>query len=97
MSELTVEATATPYLDLLDKNVFVRTVTNYFTGRLDDSTANHLILRDAAWVVDTGRFSVALATGELREVEPYPDVVYVNVDAIVDVSFWGHDLPREAK
>jgi hypothetical protein len=79
------------------KNVFVRTVTNYFTGRLVGHTPDGLlVLEDAAWVVDTGRFGNALATGELDEVEPYPDGPVV-VGAVVDVSEWRHALPREAR
>lgn len=81
---------------LIGKNVFVRTVTNYYTGRLA-STDQFLHLEDAAWIVDTGRFADALATGKLSEVEPFPADCWVAAGAVVDVSEWGHDLPREQR
>ena len=55
------------------------------------------LLDDAAWVADSGRFSTALTTGELNEVEPFPGSCYVSRGAIVDVSPWQHDLPRVKK
>lgn len=78
--------------------VFVRTVTNYYTGTVVGVDKTWLRLKDAAWVADTGRFSVALAKGELSEIEPYPDgEVLVALGAIVDVCPWQHKLPRETK
>ena len=55
------------------KKYFIRTVTNYLTGRLVDVTDQELVIEDAAWVADTGRFSDALKKGKFSEVEPYPD------------------------
>ena len=83
------------------KNVFIRTVTCYYTGKLagwthgDDGT--WLQLDDAAWIADTGRFADALATGELTEVEPYPGTVFVAVAAVVDMCEWAHKLPRKQR
>ena len=83
---------------LQGKNVLVRTVTHYYTGRLaSDGGDGWLQLDDAAWIADTGRFSVALAGGELDEVEPYPGTCWVAAGAVVDVSEWAHDLPRTAR
>ena len=82
---------------LIGSNVFVRAVTSYFTGRLLEVEDGFLHLGDAAWVADTGRFSVALSTGDLSEVEPYPGDCYVALGAIVDVSPWGHELPRKVQ
>lgn len=56
-----------------------------------------IVLADAAWIADSGRFSVALATGTLSEVEPYPGECIVSRGAIVDVSLWAHPLPRVPK
>ena len=78
--------------DLLGKNVFIRTVTTYFTGKLV-AVGDTLVLDDAAWIADTGRFATALASGKTNEVEPYPDCVYVMKSAVVDISEWKHDLP----
>lgn len=79
-------------------NVFVRTVTMHYTGRLAEVTAGELVLEDAAWIADSGRFHVALMKGELNEVEPFPNGrVIVPRGGLIDVSIWKHDLPRSAK
>jgi hypothetical protein len=54
-------------------------------------------LKNASWVADSGRFSIALAEGTLDVVEPYPDGCHVAVGAITDISPWNHALPRERK
>jgi len=80
------------------KNVFIRTVTMHFTGKLVRVTDGELVLKDAAWVADSGRFHQALVTGDLHEVEPYPDgEVVVSRGGIIDVSVWNHALPRAAR
>ena len=79
--------------------VVVRTVTHYYVGTLIAETERWLHLQNCSWVADTGRWSMALATGSLNEVEPYPDgvVVRVSVGAVVDIAPWLHDLPRSVK
>jgi hypothetical protein len=75
--------------------VFVRLVTYHYTGRLVEVTAGELVLEDAAWVADSGRFGVALESGNLVEWEPYPaGRVVLGRGAVVDVSLWRHPLPR---
>jgi hypothetical protein len=81
-------------MELTGKNVFVRTVTHYYTGHLAAVDDGWLILDDAAWIADTGRFGEALTTGKLSEVEPYPGRCLVQVGAVVDMCEWTHDLPR---
>ena len=78
------------------EKVFVRTVTHYYTGRVVAVDDRWLALTDAAWIADTGRWSLALETGTLNEVEPYldGDTVLVHLGAVIDVSPWHHDLPR---
>ena len=80
-------------------NVFIRTVTHYYTGRVEAVTDSDIVLADAAWIADTGRFSDALKSGEFSEVEPYPDGVLciVSRGAVLDVSTWDHALPRVRK
>jgi hypothetical protein len=78
-------------------SVLIRTVTSYFTGRVVALTESEVILQDAAWVADAGRFSAALTTGSLSEVEPYPSEVSVGRGAIVDVTTWSHALPRDVR
>lgn len=76
------------------KSYFIRTVTNFYTGRLERITPNELVLAEAAWIADTGRFSTALKTGDLSEVEPYPAEVILSRGALVDACEWLHPLPR---
>ena len=89
--------------DLDGKNVLIRTVTHYYTGRLVlpdcDQPQTWLHLEGAAWIADTGRFSTALASGTLEEVEPYPSGVIVRISfgSVVDLAPWQHDLPRSVK
>lgn len=79
--------------------VLIRSVTHFYTGRIVEKTKDELVLEDAAWIADTGRFSVAVSTGALNEVEPYPDgtAVAVGRGAIVDVADWKFALPRAVK
>ena len=39
------------------KAYLIRTVTFYYTGKLSRITSKELILEDAAWIPDTGRFN----------------------------------------
>lgn len=91
------ETKKTPHAYEIGKTYFIRTVTFYYTGRLVRVTPQELVLDDAAWIADTGRFSDALKTGALSEVEPYPGQAIVNRGAVIDVSPWLHALPRERK
>jgi len=75
----------------------IRTVTMTLTGRLREIHAHELVLDDAAWIADTGRFATALKNGTLSEVEPFPGAAIVGRGAIVDACKWTHDLPRTQK
>jgi hypothetical protein len=80
------------------ENVFIRTVTMYYTGKLVRVTSGELVLTGAAWIADMGRFHIALAKGTLNEVEPFPDgEVIVPRGGVIDVSRWLHELPRACK
>lgn len=74
--------------------VLIRTVTNYYTGRIAALTDAEILLDDAAWVADTGHFTNALTTGVLSDVEPYVGPVIVSRGALVDCCDWRHQLPR---
>ena len=77
--------------------IFVRTVTHYLTGRVVKIVGKFLILEEAAWIADTGRFFDALEKGTLNEVEPIPGSVRINSDTIVDAFSWKHKLPKDQK
>ncbi len=63
----------------------IRTVTMIDTGILVDVTEHEIILRDASWIADSGRFSAALESCEFSEVEPFPDgMVAIGRGAIVE-------------
>jgi hypothetical protein len=61
-----------PYPIALGAVVCVQTVTLWYVGTLQSVTPTDIVLVDAAWAADTGRFSEFVATGEAREVEPLP-------------------------
>lgn len=82
---------------VIGKSYFIRTVTMYVLGNLKDLNSKELLLKDAVWVADTGRFHDALKTGELNEIEPFVSDVILNRDSIVDSSEWLHKIPREQK
>lgn len=73
-----------------------RLVTLYYTGRVVKVTPKEIILEDAAWIADTGRFSDALKTGKLNEIEPIGTVI-IGRGAVIDASLWTHKLPMEQK
>jgi hypothetical protein len=63
----------------------IRTVTMIDTGRLVAVTEHELVLEDAAWIADTGRFSETLKNLNFSEVEPFPDgKVLVGRGSIID-------------
>lgn len=74
----------------------IRTVTLYYTGKVIRVTPKEIILEDAAWIADTGRFSDALKTGVLNEIEPMGEVI-IGRGAVVDAARWNHALPKEKK
>ena len=82
---------------VLGEKVFIRTVTNYFLGLVQQVTATSVTLLNASWVADTGLFSEALEKGTLNEVEPYVDDVVISRTAIIDHTAWRHSLPKERK
>lgn len=69
----------------IGKIYLIRTVTMIDTGRLVGVTQQELILEDAAWIADTGRFADALKSAEFGEVEPFPDGrVIVGRGSVID-------------
>jgi hypothetical protein len=69
----------------LGKVYLIRTVTMIDTGRLVEVTPQELVLEDAAWIADTGRFTQALEKAEFGEVEPFPaGRVIIGRGSIVD-------------
>lgn len=78
------------------KSYFIRTVTYHLVGKVSSVIGTFLILHDAAWVADSGRFTQAIKNGALNEVEPVGDAI-VNLGAITDAFPWVHALPDKQK
>lgn len=79
------------------KKYFIRTVTYHVTGQVKAIKGEFLVLKDAAWIADSGRFREAIMKGVLYEVEPVEVDMYVNIASITDAFVWKHKLPREQK
>src|SRR5208283_3114499 len=79
-------------------NYFIRTVTMALTGRLVAVYPGELVLEDAAWIADTGRFAQAVERAGFSEVEPFPagKQVIVGRASVIDAVTIG-DLPRKQK
>ena len=75
-----------PYV--IGTNYFIRTVTHHYTGELVNVYEHELVLKNAAWIPDDGRFTQAVEKGEFLEAEPYPAerLVIINRGALLDVS-----------
>lgn len=82
--------------DLVGQKLFIRTVTYHMTGKVVKRMGAFIQLEDAAWIADSGRFSNALKTGSLDEVEPV-GTMWVNLSSVVDFFPWKHKLPMEQK
>jgi len=69
----------------IGKTYLIRTVTMIDTGKLVAVTPQELVLEDAAWIADTGRFADAVKKCEFNEVEPFPDGrVIIGRGALID-------------
>ena len=75
----------------------IRTVTMILTGRVHGVVGQFLVLTDAAWIADTGRFSDVLKTGNPNEVEPADGPVFVGLGSVIDAYQWSKPLPRIQK
>lgn len=84
------------YEDLVGGKYFFRTVTYHLTGKVDKIVGKFLVLKDAAWIADSGRFMEAIKNGTLSEIEPVGDA-FLNLDTVVDFFPWKHSLPKDQK
>lgn len=79
------------------KTYLIRTVTMIDTGRLVAVSPQELVLEDAAWIADTGRFADALKSCDFSEVEPFPDGrVIIGRQAVIDAVVIAK-APRQQK
>ena len=87
---------SSPYV--IGKNYLIRTVTMTLTGRVVSVGQQDIVLMDAAWIADTGRYANAVASADFNEVEPYPDgqEVIVGRASVIDATTIP-SLPRKQK
>ena len=83
---------------VIGANYFIRTVTMAQTGKLVSVHRHELVLSEAAWIADTGRFAQAVAKSDFSEIEPFPDGrrVIVGRASIIDAVEIS-SLPRSQK
>ncbi len=82
----------------IGKNYFLRTVTHHVVGKLKAINPYEIVLIDAAWVADDGRFGECLEKGIVKEVEPAPEgIALIGRGSLIDAYTWNHDLLREVK
>ena len=82
--------------ELVGKKLFLRTVTYHILGKVEKIMGTILYLSDASWVADSGRFSNAIKSGELDEVELLGNW-FVNLSTVTDFGIWKHKLPKDQK
>jgi hypothetical protein len=81
----------------IGQNYLIRTVTMIDTGRVVAVTQQEIVLEDAAWIADTGRFSDAVEKAEFGEVEPFPNGrVIIGRGSVID-AVKIKTLPRSRK
>ncbi len=78
------------------KSYFVRCVNYHLVGKVEKIVGKFIVLKDASWVADSGRFMNAIKNGTLDEVEPVGKA-FVNIESITDAFPWKHKLPKEQK
>ena len=76
----------------------IRCVSYHAVGRLVSVGASELVLADASWVADSGRYGEAVANGlgPKSETEYLGDLI-VGRGAVVDAVPYGHELPNTTK
>lgn len=82
------------------KNYFIRTVTHHHCGTfVGDTKQGEIVLKNASWIADDGRFTQALDGGVFSEVEVFPkdSSVLINRTAIIDAVEWIHPVPEKQK
>ena len=69
----------------IGKIYLIRTVTMIDVGRVVAVYPTEIVMEEACWVADTGRFAQAVASAEFGETEPFPDGrVIIGRGSIID-------------
>ena len=71
----------------IGKNYLIRTATFTLTGKIKKITKDFIVLSEADWIADTGRFSEALKDSDkFSEVEPFQNDAFVGKLSIIDAT-----------
>lgn len=79
---------------VIGQNYFVRTVTDYWIGKLEEINGPYTVsLTDAAWIEDTGRLSQFMKTGKTEQmaIEPVGPIM----SQFLSILPWPHGLFKE--
>ncbi len=70
-----------------------------YTGRITKISDKELVITEACWIPDTGRWQSACKNGTFDEVEPYPEdaEVIINREAVLDLFKIDFKLPTKQK
>jgi hypothetical protein len=80
---ITISQEGSPYK--LGQAYLFRTVTYSVTGVVARVTSQEIVVTDAAWIADTGRFGAALEKSSFEEIEAAPDgEVIIGRGAVTD-------------
>jgi hypothetical protein len=82
--------------ELVGQKWFFRTVTYHLVGKVKKRLGSFVILQDASWIANSGRFMQAIKDGVLNEIEPVGDAL-LNLNTVTDAFPWKHKLPKAQK
>jgi hypothetical protein len=77
------------------KTYFFRCVTFHYIGTVRAIGVMEIVLSDVVWVAASGKFQVALETGQLVDWMMYPDgaPVILGRMSVVDATPWSNPMP----
>ena len=84
------------YYGFIGTNIFARTVTYHYTGKVIDIVGDFFKLETSGWVADSGRFSETIKNGSINEFE-FIGTMFLNISSCVDIIPWNNALPTETK
>jgi len=82
----------------IGKGYLFRTVTMIYTGELVEEQEDRFVVKNAAWIAETDRWTKAVAESAFKEVEIYPPDKFVMIfkSGMLDIVEIDH-LPLEQK
>ncbi len=85
------------YTEDIGKNVFIKTVTHHYTGKLVKASGEIIVLEDASWIADDGRLNESMKDSDkFNEVEPFAKPIKLNTGSFLMMTEI-EKLPRGVK